>query len=82
MMNSVDKNLQVFLKEHKVNLIAEMTELAEQYHQAHVFFSETNTPKVGVDNVSSLYNQTVSRDLNYEHIQRKKGLLVIINIVF
>ena len=37
MMNSVDKNLQVFLKEHKVNLIAEMAELAEQYHQAHVF---------------------------------------------
>ena len=63
-MNSVNKNLQVFLKEHKVKSIAEMAELAEQYHEAHGSFSETNTPKseVEVDNLSSLNNQTVLRD--------------------
>ena len=43
-MNSVNKNLQVFLKEHKVKSIAEMAELAEQYHTARGSFSEMNTP--------------------------------------
>ena len=63
-MNSVNKNLQIFLKEHKVKSIAEMAELAEQYHEAHGSFSETNKPKseVEVDNLSSSNNQTVPRD--------------------
>ena len=48
-MNSVNKNLQVFLKEHKVKSIAVMEEVAKQYHKAHDSFSETNAPKSEVD---------------------------------
>ena len=63
-MNSVRKNLQVFLKEHKVKSVLEMAELAEQHHEAHGSFSETNTPKseVEVDNLSSSNNQTFLKD--------------------
>ena len=71
-MNSVNKNMQVFLKEHKVNSIAEMAELAEQYHEAHVFFSQTNTPKSEVEGVFSSSNQTVPRDLDHKAYTTKE----------
>ena len=73
-MNSVNTNLQVFLKEHKVKSIAEMAELGEQYHEAHVFFSETSTPKseVEVDNLSSSNNQTVPRDRDHKAFPTKE----------
>ena len=71
-MNSVNKSLQVFLKEHKVKSIAEMAELAEQYHEAHGSFSQTNTPKLEVDYVSSSANQTVPRDLDHKAYTTKE----------
>ena len=73
-MNSVHKNLQVFLKEHKVKSVHEMAELAEQYHEAHGSLSEMNTPKseVEVDNLSSSNNQTVLRDRDHKAYPTKE----------
>ena len=75
-MNSVNKNLQVFLEEHKVKSIAEMAELAEQYHTARGSFSEMNTPKseVEVDNLSSSNNQTVQTDQDQKAYTTKERL--------
>ena len=65
-MNSVHKNLQVFLKEHKVKSVREMAELAEQYHEAHGSFSEMNAHKSKVDSLSRVYNQTVLKDPDHK----------------
>ena len=60
-MNSVHKNLQVFMKEHKVKSVRKMAELAKQYHEANGSFSELNAHKSKVDSLSSSYNQAVSK---------------------
>ena len=39
-MNSVQKNLQIFLKEHKIQSVKAMVELAEQYNEAHGIYGE------------------------------------------
>ena len=44
-MNSVQKNLQIFLKEHKIQSVKDMVELAEQYNEAHGIYGEPSYGK-------------------------------------
>ena len=44
-MNSVQKNSQIFLKEHKIQSVKVMVELAEQYNEAHGIYGEPSYGK-------------------------------------
>jgi len=46
-MNVSPKHLQVFLKEHKVKTVQDMTDLAQQFQEAHNLtdFTQSNSPK-------------------------------------
>ena len=72
-MNSVHKNLQVFLKEHKVKSVREMAELAEQYHEAHGSFCEMNAHKSKVDSLSNSYNQAVPKEPDHKTNTEKES---------
>ena len=53
-MNSVQKNLQIFLKEHKIQSVKVMVELAEQYNEAHGIYGEPSFGKYQKDITSNI----------------------------
>ena len=53
-MNSVQQNLQIFLKEHKIQSVKVMVELAEQYNEAHGIYGEPSFGKYQKDITSNI----------------------------